>query len=92
MQKHISKPTVVEAIQFTGSNGAEIEAVVGDDRFVYETDVLLEGRAKVYDELHDSWINVYPGNWIIRGTKFEYYPCEDGVFREKYERYEDDDS
>ena len=25
------------------------------------------------------------GDWIIKGTKGEYYPCKDDVFRKKYE-------
>lgn len=26
-----------------------------------------------------------PGDWIIRGTENEFYPCVDSVFRRKYE-------
>lgn len=88
--KYISKPTVIDAVQYTGSNGEEVEKFVGTDEiFVYEQDVLFSANAKIYDRLHHSWITVYPSNWVIRGTKNEYYPCEDGVFKQKYEPYEE---
>lgn len=40
--------------------------------------------AAVYDVLHETWVGVKVGQWIIRGTKGEFYPCEDEVFEEKY--------
>lgn len=40
---------------------------------------------KVYDKLHDTWITVNYGDWIIRGTEGELYPCADKVFQKKYE-------
>ena len=39
----------------------------------------------VFDILHDTWIKVYPGQWIVRGAKGEYYPCDDETFMWKYE-------
>lgn len=50
----------------------------------------VEGETKfpieVYDELHDTWVKVAYGNWIIKGQKGEYYPCDDEIFRAKYEQ------
>lgn len=40
--------------------------------------------AQVYDYLHDTWVGVKPGQWIIRGMKNEFYPCDNEVFRAKY--------
>lgn len=86
--KYVSKPTVIEAVQYTGINTEELQDFAGDN-FVFETDVLFATFAKVWDKLHESWIKVEPGNWIIRGTRGEFYPCADDVFREKYEPYEE---
>lgn len=27
------------------------------------------------------------GDWVIRGTEGEFYPCKDSVFQRKYRRY-----
>lgn len=39
----------------------------------------------VYDYLHDTWVRFEKGDWIIRGTKGEYYPCAQSVFSDIYE-------
>ncbi len=31
-----------------------------------------------------------PGDWLIKGTEGEYYPCKDSVFRRKYEPIDKD--
>jgi hypothetical protein len=41
--------------------------------------------AQVYDKLHDTWISVADGQWIVRGAKGEFYPCDDETFHWKYE-------
>lgn len=46
---------------------------------------------QVYDKLHTTWINVLEGQWIVRGAKGEYYPCDDETFHWKYEEVVDAD-
>lgn len=41
--------------------------------------------ADVFDKLHNTWISVADGQWIVRGAKGEYYPCDDETFHWKYE-------
>ena len=31
-----------------------------------------------------------PGDWLIKGTRGEFYPCKDDVFRQKYEPIDKD--
>jgi hypothetical protein len=40
---------------------------------------------EVYDHLHDSWVKVFPGQWVIRGIRGETYPCDHEVLRDTYE-------
>lgn len=99
--KYISVPTEIEAVQFTQNNHEELWKFFTYDEGVLDTfrvDSLGFNPAdwadrKIYisvlDKLHDSWIRVYLGQWIIRGTKGEYYPCDDEVFKEKYRPVED---
>lgn len=77
----------IEAVQFDGTNIDVIEKFAGshmikEDRKPSDpTDVAYQ----VFDVLHKTWVNFFKGQWIIRGMKGEFYPCDDEVFRSKYE-------
>lgn len=45
----------------------------------------LHQQALVYDCLHNSYVSIMPGDWIITGTEGERYPCKPEVFAKKYE-------
>lgn len=90
VQRFRTKIVEIEAVQFTGDNHDELKGwtegqwddtepwnMFGDEDFEY--------AGQVYDELHDTWINVKPGQWIVRGAKGEFYPCDDETFHWKYE-------
>jgi hypothetical protein len=80
------KPVVIEAVQYTGLNAAEVLFWVGASqdepgpRKAYLTDAgefiipTLEG-----DHRADA------GDWIIRGVKGEHYPCKPDIFAATYE-------
>ena len=89
MAKFRTKPFEIEAIQFTGDNEAEIQALTGTDKFnlvdpedrTDDPDVV----AQVLDILHSTWVGVKVNQWIIKGSKGEFYPCDPEVFEAKYE-------
>ncbi len=43
------------------------------------------GRAEVYDVLHRTWVELKPGDWVIKGVQGEFYPCTNEVFEQTYE-------
>lgn len=45
-------------------------------------------RFAVYDKLHHCWIPFRYGDWLIRGTAGEFYPCDGDVFDTIYEPVE----
>ena len=47
----------------------------------YEPDIV----AVVWDYLHQTWVGVRINDFIIRGSRTEYYPCDPFVFDSKYE-------
>lgn len=49
----------------------------------------IPGGVQFYIRTPEGDMNLNYGDWIIRGTKGEYYPCMDDVFRVKYEEAED---
>lgn len=81
------KPVVIEAVQWTGLNIADIAHFMGceyprlrradraDDKLEIST---LEGTMTA-----DS------GDWIIKGVKGEFYPCKPDIFEQTYERVEE---
>ena len=89
-QKFRTKIVEIEATQFTGSNWDELSEW-SENSFRHGpkpyplTHEGLELTAEVFDKLHNAWIGVAPGQWIVRGIKGEYYPCDDGTFHWKYE-------
>lgn len=91
------KPVVIEAARFFGGNFHEINKFVGKTYPDPDGSGELhwgftphEGNgdgvtAVVWDKLHDTWVGVKPGQWIIRGVQGEFYPCDAEVFTETYE-------
>lgn len=41
--------------------------------------------AAIYDYLHETWVGVKIGMYIVKGMKGEFYPVEEEVFNAKYE-------
>lgn len=78
--KFRKKPVVIDAIQFTGKNLAEIlgftrAGEISEDFLSDEIEIpTLEGVMKAR-----------PGDWIIRGIKGELYPCKPDIFAATYE-------
>lgn len=95
-----SKIVNIEAIQFTGgaANGMDIEAWVNayggnatwqNEMEPWQSEDGSEGHNGIPEMLTiqtlEGYMEAPPSWWIIRGTKGEFYPCRDDVFREKYE-------
>lgn len=90
VQRFRTKPVEIDAMQFTGDNHGELYewtngqwASTHDEYNVVGEPVDFKGS--IFDELHQTWISVSPGMWIVRGAKGEYYPCDDETFHWKYE-------
>lgn len=83
-----TKPVEIDAMQFAGDNWGELGAwternflPVGPEDRGDDPDI----TAEVYDRLHSTWIGVKTGQWIVKGAKGEFYPCDDETFHWKYE-------
>jgi hypothetical protein len=89
MAKFKTKPFIIEALLFTGENEDEIKKMCGADFWLLDPinhDQIDEGIiAEVFDKLHSTWVGVKAGQWIIKGQKGEFYPCDPDIFDAKYE-------
>lgn len=97
--KYGTKYVEVEAVRWLGTNVDEVIAFVEKTGGAFNTN--FEGGeqevkgdhelwAEVYDYLQETFIPVNLGDWIIRGTEEENYPCANSVFERKYEPVKDD--
>lgn len=81
------RPIQVTAARWTGSNEAEL-AQFTSGKFCAVHNDAPEPRdytARVYDHLHDSWLLLRTGDWVVRGPRGECYPVAADVFAETYE-------
>ena len=89
IRKFKTKPFIIEAVQFTGENEAEVKKMCGTNFWLLDAinlDQVDEGIiAEVFDMLHSTWVGVKAGQWIIKGQKGEFYPCDPDIFAAKYE-------
>lgn len=77
------RPVIVEAIQWTGDNYAEIVDFLGDDHFGGA--MQGPGFNEIFVITLEGSIRASLNDWIIRGTKGEHYPCKPDIFAEVYE-------
>lgn len=82
--KFRKKPVVIEAVQFTGSNLFECLRFMGEPESIVNNPELHATDCPVILTLEGA-MQTRPGDWIIRGVKGEYYPCEPDIFAATYE-------
>ncbi len=77
--KFRKKPVVIEAVQYTGDNVAEIEAFCPD---TFEDSGILFIRTLEGD--HQCSVN----DFVIKGVKGEFYSCKPDIFEMTYDKVE----
>lgn len=88
--RYVKIPVSVEAMQWRDDMAMqELKDFTND--LVKLNDVNQEFY--VYDRLHDTWVKFQYGDYIIKGVKGEFYPCDKDVFEETYrpEMFTEDD-
>ena len=94
--RYRTKDMEIEAVQWVGNNQDEIDTLGAKTRYKIETlkevtnivgntEKLQLELFQVYDYLQDTWVTVNPDDFIIKGMKGEFYPCNPEVFNAKYE-------
>jgi hypothetical protein len=84
--KYRKKPVVIEAVQWTGENTAEVDEFT-NSKFGYQlgTDNVL----RVCIDTLEGTMLANPGDYIIKGVNGEFYPCKPDVFAKTYEPVEE---
>ena len=76
------RPVLISALQWT-ENVSMSELSDFANGLVQLNDV--DRVFRVYDRVRDRWAAFEYGDWIIRGTQGEFYPCRSDVFEAMYE-------
>jgi hypothetical protein len=82
------KPVVIQAMQWTGDNEAEIQAWTGAGRF-HEIDPEDRGddpdaTGALLVDANSAWLTIEPGEWVLR-DQAGFYPCKAAIFAATYE-------
>ena len=70
------KPVEIEAIKWDGTNEDEIKEFVGSEA------IFEKGQLKI--KTLEGTMNAPIGDYIIKGIKGEFYPCEPNIFKKTY--------
>ena len=87
MRRFRKKPVEVTAVQWTGDNEAEVRALAGEHFHAVDPEDRGDDpdqTAALLDE-HSAWVEVYDGQWIVKGVRGEFYPITSEVLAETYE-------
>lgn len=89
IKKYSTKPTVVEAVQWTGANIQEILDFCGKDNALFveiETEEPFEYPLfSLYIITLEGMMSAKVSDYIIKGVLGEFYPCKEDAFIFKYE-------
>lgn len=82
------KPVVIEANQYTGTNGQKLEDWSGGQ---VQESCEGDGGTKQVCTIRtlEGVMQADVGDFIIRGVKGEYYPCKPDIFEATYELVEE---
>lgn len=78
--KYRKKPVVIDAIQWTGDNYAEIFEFTEGKAYLSSS----HSSTLIVETLEGNMV-AEKGCYIIRGVNGEYYPCQEDIFNKTYE-------
>jgi hypothetical protein len=79
-QRYRKKPVVINALQWTGTNGNAVGTFLTDG----DVEWSAEGELILLPTLEGT-MSASPGDYIIRGVQGEFYPCKPDIFEATYE-------
>lgn len=86
IRNYYKRPVLVQAIQFNGVNVEDIRAFVGAKLTAHN-----RNRHRLFISTLEGMLEVSEGDYVIKGTHGEFYPCKPHIFVEIYEDAEDAD-
>ena len=81
---YIKKPVVINAMQWTGLNRQEICDFCDQAFFTFKDEPGPQMR-DMYIHTLEGDMRAKCGDYIIKGVRGEFYPCDRAIFEETYE-------
>lgn len=92
IKKYVKKPIPIEAVKWLGFNQSEIKQFTHDNvKFVTHWEpvgspsTMTEEKVDLYIHTLEGDMHANVGDYIIKGIKGEFYPCDAFIFNESYE-------
>jgi hypothetical protein len=82
--KFRKKSVVIDAVQWTGSNLADMTRFIECD-FSASQRACGDGLDSLFIPTREGEHEARPGDWIIRGIAGEFYPCKPDIFAATFE-------
>ena len=83
--KYRKKPIIIEAYKFTGDH----DKPGFPDGWITSKYTISDNGYSLYIETLEGKMLAHPGDYIIKGTKDEFYPCKEDIFVATYEPFFD---
>jgi hypothetical protein len=85
--KYRKKPVVIDAMQFTTGNVAEVLRWIngGDSLAMDRIAICMAGEPNITIRTLEGDMRASHLDWIIKGVKGEFYPCKPDIFEATYE-------
>lgn len=84
MPRYRKRPVVIEAAQWLPQSNGGFSTPPAPENVLRQT----TGNGWQIRTL-EGWLDLTPGDWIIRGVAGEHYPCKPDVFSATYEKVEE---
>lgn len=84
--KYRTKAVVIEAMQITGNNDAEIILWAHEGLPPEMNSIITKTIGGLEIKALEDYMGANYGDWIIKGLKGEFYSCKPDIFEATYEK------
>lgn len=85
VKRYRTKPCEIEAIEFTRESYNEVVSFTDNKAKDLIVEKCINGKAYCKIETLEGDMIATEGDFIIKGLRGEFYPCNPDVFKKKYE-------
>lgn len=91
--KYVKKPIIVEAVQVVDGNRETVHKIyelgIGDKLSGVSVSP-IDNSIEFFVETLEGRMKGHQGDWIVKGIQGEFYIVKDGIFKETYEKFEEE--
>ena len=89
MARFRTKAVEIEAMRWPGDDSGDAATVQAWIKGQVTRRLAPDGSIQLIIPTTEGLMAASKGDWVIKGTRGEFYPCKEGPFRDKYELVEE---